>query len=154
MASEFVKHARPGDQFAFSVIGAEASPAELLSSSQVLDRLQGLSSNTNERIYDALLAAARRLDPPQFGDAVVLFGHHEDTGSETPASDLQNLMVKNGVRFFAVSFANPLPPGFDPRKPVPKGSLSKLQLLTSETGFFFSFHPIAALNMPGQLPLF
>jgi hypothetical protein len=154
MAAEFVKHARPGDRFAFSVIGAEASPAELLSSSQILDRLQGLSGKTNERIYDAVLAAARRLDPPQFGDAVVLFGHHEDSGSETPADDLQNLMVRNGVRFFAVSFANPLPPGFDLRKPVPKTSLSNLQRLTAETGFFFSFHPIAALNMPGQLPLF
>jgi hypothetical protein len=154
MAAEFVKHGRSGDRFAFSVIGAEASAVELLSSSEILERLQGLSGKTSERIYDALLAAARRLDPPQFGDAVVLFGHHEDTGSEATADDLQNLMAKNGVRFFAVSFANSLPPGFDLRKPVPKFSLSNLQLLTAETGFFFSFHPIAALNMPGQLPLF
>jgi hypothetical protein len=134
MTAEFLKHARPGDRFAFSVFGADAFHGELLSSSQVLDRLQGLSGKTNERIYDALLAAARRLDPPQFGDAVVLFGHHEDNGSEATADDLQSLMVKNGVRFFAVSFANPLPPGFDPRKPVPKSSLSSLQLLTAETG--------------------
>lgn len=153
-AAEFVKHARPGDRFTFSVIGADASPVGLLSSSEILERLQGLSGKTNERIYDALLAAGRRLDPPQFGDAVVLFGHHEDTGSEATADDLRNLMVKNAVRFFAVTFANPLPPGFDLRKPVPKSSLSNLQLLTAETGFFFSFHPIPALNMPGQLPLF
>lgn len=154
MAAKFVKHARPGDRFTFSVVGAEASPAELLSSSQMLERLQELSGKTNERIYDALVAAARRLDPPQFGDAVVLFGHHEDTGSETSADDLQNLMRKNGVRFFAVSFANSLPSSFDVRKPAPKNSLSSLQLLTAQTGFFFSFHTIAALNMPGQLPLF
>lgn len=154
MAAEFVQHARPGDRFLFSVIGADTPPAELLSPSEVAARLQELAGQTNERIYDALLAAARRLDPPQFGDAIVLFGHHEDTGSETTAEDLQNLIAKNGVRFFAVSFANPLPPGFDIRKPVQKTSLSKLQLLSSQTGLFFSFHPVASLNMPGQLPLF
>lgn len=154
MAAEFVRHARPGDRFVFSVIGADASPAELLSSSEVAERLQGLGNKTSEKIYDALLAAAKSLDPPQFGDAVILFGHPEDTGSETSADDLQRLIVKNRVRFFAVSFSNPLPPGFDVRKPVPMASLSKLQLLSTETGLFFSFHPVASLNMPGQLALF
>jgi len=36
----------------------------------------------DRKVYDALFAAAKRLDPPQFGDTLVLFGHMYDVAAK------------------------------------------------------------------------
>jgi hypothetical protein len=164
MAASFVGHARSKDRFAFLVIGAEGTAASLLSFDDVAERLQQLAGSrpaateANERIYDALLTAVNRLDPPQFGDAIFLFGHHEDFGSATAPDHVLDLILKNRLRFYGMSFADPLaklPPGFDLNKPLPKSfGRSKLELLSAETGYFFSFHAVHNLKIQGQMQLF
>jgi hypothetical protein len=164
MAARFAEHARPKDLFAFLVIGAEGTAASLLSSGEVADRLRELagsrpaSSEGSEKIYDAVLAAVNRLDPPQFGDAIFLFGHHEDFGSTADPDHVLDAVLRSRLRFYGMSFADrlaKLPPGFDLNKPLPKGfGRSKLEVLSAETGYFFSFHNVRSLNYPGQMPLF
>jgi hypothetical protein len=163
MAAQLVSHARPEDRFVFYVIGGQGTTDKLLSSSEISEHIEELrhrrpAVDANEKIYDTILAAAKRLDPPQFGDAIFLFGHHEDSGSNTSADYLLERILKNRVRFFAISFADKLaklPPGFNLNKPLPKEfGRSTLETASAETGYFFSFHPVRALQMPGQLPLF
>jgi hypothetical protein len=164
MAASFVEHARPKDQFAFLVIGAGGTSDSLMFSDDVAERLRKLAGSrpaateANERIYDAILAAINRLDPPQFGDAIFLFGHHEDFGSAAAPDHVLELIQRNKLRFYGMSFADrlaKLPPGFDLNKPLPKGfGPSKLEDLSYETGYFFSFNAIHDLNYPGQMPLF
>jgi len=164
MAASFAEHARPRDQFAFLVIAAQGTVDSFLSSGDTAERLRKLTGSrpaateANERIYDALLAAAKRLDPPQFGDAIFLFGHHEDFGSATTSDEVLRLILKNRLRFYGMSFADrlaKLPKGFDLNKPLPKGfDRSNLELLSAETGYFFSFHSAQSVNYPGQMPLF
>ncbi|MBZ5719830.1 MAG: hypothetical protein LAO03_05565 [Acidobacteriia bacterium] len=156
MAASFVGHARSKDQFAFLVIGAEGTADSFLSFDDVAGRLQKMTSSrpaateANERIYDSVLDAAHRLNPPQFGDAIFLFGHNQDSGSAASADQILDLVVKNRMRFYGMSFADPLA-----NKPLPKGSgRSKLESLSAETGYFFSFHAAHNLNQPGQMTLF
>jgi hypothetical protein len=163
MAASFLEHARPQDQFAFLVISADGTVNAPSSSSDVAERLRKLerarpaTTEPNERIYDALLAAVNRLNPPQFGDAIFLFGHDGDLGSNTAADRVFDLILRNRLRFYGLSFADPLaklPPGFDLNKPLPKDlGPSKLALLSAETGYFFSFHAVRSVNYPGQKPL-
>src|SRR5579862_1217884 len=163
-AASFVENARPKDLFSFLVIGAKGTEGALLSSGEVEERLRQLagsrpaSSEGSERIYDAVLAAVNRLAPPQFGDAIFLFGHHEDIGSTTNADHVRDVVLRNRMRFYGISFADrlaKLPPGHDLNKPLPKGfGRSNLELLSAETGYFFSFHDVRSLNYPGQMPLF
>ncbi len=163
-AASFVENARPKDQFAFLVIGAKGTEGSLLSSGEVEERLRQLagsrpaSSEGGERIYDAVLAAVNRLTPAQFGDAIFLFGHHEDIGSTANPDYVLDVVLTNRLRFYGISFADrlaKLPPGYDLNKPLPKGfGQSKLELLSAETGYFFSFHNVRSLNYPGQMPLF
>lgn len=164
MAARFVEHARPNDRFAFLVIGAESTATSLLSSGEVVDRLRALAgsrpapSEGSEKIYDSVLAAVNRLNPPQFGDAIFLFGHQEDFGSTANADHVLDAVMRGRLRFYGMSFADrfaKLPAGRDPNKPLPKGfGRSKLETLSAETGYFFSFHDVRSLNYPGQIPLF
>jgi hypothetical protein len=165
MAAKLVQHARPDDRFALLFVGIESPASAFLSSGEVVKELQKLSSSrpvvteSGERIYDALLAAANRLNPPQFGDALFLFGHPEDSGSKSGPDEVMELVLKNRLRFYAVSFSSPLrgklPPGFDLNKPLPASVVRpKLTKMTAATGYSFSFHSIESLNYPGQIPLF
>ena len=163
MAASFVGHARPKDQFALLVISAEGTAASFLSPDDVAGRLHKLAdsrpaaTDANERIYDTLLAAAKRLEPPQFGDAIFLFGHHEDFGSTATPGHVLELIQRNELRFYGMSFADrlaKLPPDFDLNKPLPKGfGPSKLEDLSYETGYFFSFHAVHDLKLQGQMSL-
>lgn len=156
MALSFVGNARPKDQFSFFTIGAEYPDASFLSSEELTERLQKLTgARTNEKIYDALMVAVNRLSPPQFGDAIFLFGHHEDVGSVATFDQIRELILKNKLRFYGMSFADPLrklPPGFDLNKPTGL-RLSRLESLSAETGYFFSLHAVHNVNQPGQMSL-
>src|SRR5260370_33011970 len=79
MGVKFVRHARPGDRFVFLVVGTEVSTGAYLSPTEAEEQLIKLgfirppSPDSSERIYDALFTAAKRLDPPNFGDVIFLF---------------------------------------------------------------------------------
>jgi hypothetical protein len=165
MAAKLVQHARPDDRFALLIVGIESPASAFLSSGEVVEELQKLSASrpgameSGERIYDSLLAAANRLNPPQFGDALFLFGHPEDSGSKSEPDEVMELILKNRLRFYAVSFSDPLrgkvPPGFDLNKALPASVVRpKLTKMTAATGYIFSFHSVQALKIPGQVPLF
>lgn len=163
MAAKLVSHARSDDQFAFFVIGGHGTTDQLLSSSEISERIEGLRSgrpaaDANEKVNDAIMDAAKRFDPPRFGDTIFLFGHHEDYDSNTSPDDLVERILRSRLRFFAISFGDKLaklPRGFDLNKPLPKGfGRSELEIASAETGYFFSFHPVQQLQMRGQMPLF
>jgi len=158
-AQSFTQHARPTDRFALFVIGADSAEHPFLTSEEVALRVKNLErSKGPEKTYDALRGALNILDVTEFGDTILLIGHDEDFGSATAFGDLRELMLKRSVRFYGVSFADnlaKLPPGFDLNKPLPTGSgPSKLASLSSETGYFFSFHAVHNLKLAGQEPLF
>jgi hypothetical protein len=162
MAQSFVENARPEDQFAFVVVGAEGTAAAFLSPDDVTSQLRKLaasrpvSADATEKNFDAILAAANRLDPPQFGDAIFLFGHSVDAGSTADYDHVLELVQKNSLRFYGMSFADSLPKlpsGSDLNKPQ-RFERSELEMLSAATGYYFSFHTARALNQPRQLPLF
>lgn len=145
-SGELVKNVRPGDQFALFVIGTDAAVPVLLSSAEVAEKLDGLASKPNDRVYDALLSAARRFDPPQFGDAIILIGHHEDFGREASPDDLLDLILKNKLRFHGIAFVDipaKLPLGTDLNKPLSNGfGRSKLEISSAQrVGIFSDFVP-------------
>jgi hypothetical protein len=95
------------------------------------------------------------LSPPRFGDAIFLFGHPEDSGSAASLDQLRELVLKNGLRFYGMSFTDPLegklPPGFDLNQRLPAGvGPPKLTELNLATGYFFSFHSVKVLAMPAM----
>jgi len=164
MANSLSKHARPQDRFAFFLVGVDSPAGPLLSPGDAQKRVREVASSRpdaadgSERIYDALLVAAKRLDPPEFGDAIFLFGHPEDSGSKATPEQVQELILKNGLRFYAMSFTDPLrgklPPGFDLNKPLPANvGQEQADKISHSTGYFFSFHSVGALKMPGQTAL-
>jgi hypothetical protein len=165
MAAKFVSHARPDDKFVFLIVGADVATDAYLSPAEVEEQLRRLASSrppspdSSERIYDVLFTAANRLDPPKFGDVLFLFGHHEDVGSKTDPDQLLELILKNKLRFFGMSFSDPLrgklPQGFDPNKPLPASIVpSKLEKMAVATGNYFSFHPAQILNNPRQMQIY
>jgi hypothetical protein len=164
-AISLIERARPEDKFSLFVVGGDPPGGLLLSSSEVQERLKKLAVSRpdapdgTERIYDALLLMAKHLDPPEFGDAIFLFGHPEDSGSNTNPKQVQELILRNRLRFYAVSFTDMLRGkvrrGFDLNKPVPANvGTEKIDQISHATGYFVSFHSVQALNFPGQMALF
>jgi hypothetical protein len=164
MAVSLTGHARPEDKFALFLVGVDVPPGSLLAPSEVQERLKALASSRpdapdgSEKIYDALLLAAKRLDPPEFGDAIFLFGHPDDSGSNANPEEVQELILSNRLRFYAMSFTDPLrgkvPRGFDLNKPLPANvGMEKADQISHATGYFFSFHSLQSLNIPGQITL-
>jgi hypothetical protein len=163
MALSLIENARAIDRFALFLVGVDAPAGPLLPLGDVHAQLREMGSSrpvtdANERIYDALLGAAKGLDPPEFGDAVFLFGHPDDLGSKATAEQVEELILRNRVRFYAMSFADPLrgklPPGFDPNKPLPKSAIpGGADDISHATGYFFSYHSVEALKFPGQIPV-
>jgi hypothetical protein len=163
MAGMFLKHARADDQFVLIVIGGAPITGSFLSATEVTARVQALANarpigEQDERIYDALQEAVGRLNPVKFGDTIFLLGHHKDSGSKTTIDEIQSLILKKGLRFLAVSFADKLaalPAGTDLNKPLPKEfRRSELETLSANTGYYFSFHAVRSLGMQGQTALF
>ena len=165
MAADLVGHARPFDTFALLLVGMESATQSLLSPAEVREQLRELWSSrpprtdSTERVYDALFAAAKRLDPPQFGDTLVLFGHMYDVGSKTDPDRLLGLVMRSKLRIIGIDFSDPLPtslpPGFDPNNIPPESSApKKLGEMTAETGYYFSYDAMEGLNRPGQMRLF
>jgi hypothetical protein len=165
MAAELLDHARPGDSIFLVILGTDIVPGQISAAGPVKDQLTKLSSSRpqasgpDERIYDALLVAAKQLEPTEFGDVIFLFGHHEDFGSKADPDQIQELMLKKNLRFFGMSFADPLsgklPPGFDPNKPLPPElGPKKLEKMSNATGNYFSFHSAQVLNHPGQMQIY
>ncbi len=165
MAVSLMEHARPEDKIALFLIGVDIPAGSFLAASEVRARLQALASSRpkapddSERIYDALLLAAQHLDPPEFGDSIFLFGHPDDSGSKANPEQVQELILRNRLRFYGMSFTDPLrgklPPGFDLNKPLPANvGMEKTDQISHATGYFFSFHSVQALNIPGQISLF
>ena len=164
MAVSLIEHARPEDKFSLSIVGGDLPGGSLLPSSAVQERLKKLAVSRpdapdgTERIYDALLLMAKHLDPPEFGDTIFLFGHPEDSGSNASPKQVQEIILRNRLRFYAVSFTDmrgKVPPGFDLNKPMPANAgIERIDQISHATGYFVSFHSPQALNFPGQIPLF
>jgi hypothetical protein len=165
MATSFVTNARSEDRFALSFVGMDDATDSLLSSSEVAERLRNLSSarpattGSSGKVYDTLFAAVNRLSPPEFGDALFLFGRPEDSGSKVDPDHLRELILKNRLRLYGVSFSDPiseqLPRGFNPNKPLPATVvIPKLDDMCAATGYFFSYHSVKSIMFPGQIPLF
>jgi hypothetical protein len=164
MAVSLIENARPLDRFMLVLVGVDTPAGPLLPSEDLQAQLRGIASSRpatvdeSERIYDTLLAAAKRFGPPEFGDVIFLFGHPNDLGSKASGEQLEELLLKNRLRFYAMSFTDPLrgklPPGFDLNKPLPKDIGQKqADKISHATGYFFSFHSVDALKIPGQRAL-
>jgi hypothetical protein len=163
MAVSLIKNASALDRFALLLVGVDLSPQTLLPHGDAEAQLKKMGSSrpvtdSNERIYDALLAAANRFSPPEFGDAIFLFGHPDDSGSKATADQVEELILRNHLRFYAVSFTDPLrgklPPGFDLNKPLPANvDQERIDKISHATGYFFSYHAVEALKLSGQLTL-
>jgi len=148
MAARLVEGGRPGDRFLLFIEGIDNEASSFLSPDEVDRQLRGLvfarpaSVDSSERAYDALLNAAQRFDPPAFGDALILFGHPEDVGSKADPDQVLQVILKRALRFYGFSFRDPL------------GGYAKLDQLSHETGYYFSFHSLLSLNQPRQMSLY
>jgi hypothetical protein len=165
MAAQLLRRARPTDTFYLFFVGIDNTTASPLTSGEAEEKTQEAASTRppvtllGERVYDTLSAAANRLSPPRFGDVLFLFGHPDDSSSKADSEQVMSLILKNGLRFYGISFSDPLtgklPPGFNLNHPLPAGmGPPKLAKMTATTGYPFSFHSVVSLNMPGQMRLF
>jgi len=154
MAAYVAKQGPPEDRFVLALVGSDGA-AKDFNPEETIDQLRSWessrpASNGDARLYDILISAAQRLDPSRFGDTIFLFGHPEDSGSKASAEELRDLLLKNGIRLFGLSFADPLrgkfPKGFDPNKPLPHGTFPELTDVSRATGSFVSFHTPDALR--------
>ena len=102
-------YARSTDKFAVVFVGAAVPTNEFLLHSAtkgLLGKLRNArppSTDSGTRIYDAILEAARCLEPSQFGDMVILDGRVVDSGSKTALGDLVKVFMKNRIRFIGFS---------------------------------------------------
>lgn len=164
MAATLIENGRKLDRFAIHLVGVDASFGPFLPLGDMQAKLREMASSRpeavdgSERIYDALFAAAKLLDPPEFGDTIFMFGHPDDLGSQATPERVLEIILTNRLRFYAMSFTDPLrgriPPGFDLNKPLPKNALpGGADNISHATGYFFSYHSVESLKFPGQITL-
>ncbi len=148
VAANFIEHARPQDSLSVFLASVDVAPEKVASPSTTAERLRRLmfshpsASDSTERNYDALLATAASMQPPHFGDTLMLFDHAEDTGSSTNSDRLQGLILKNRMRFIVLSFST-----------ATLGKSPRLDAVTRDTGYFIGYHDALSLNQPGQIVL-
>jgi hypothetical protein len=156
MAAALVKNGRLPDRFSLYLVGVDSSFGPFRPMAEVQAKLREAASSRpeaveeSERIYDSLFAASKSLDPPEFGDTIFLFGHPDDSGSQATLGRVQGIILRNRLRFYAMSFGklSPLP---DPNRPLPKGSNpAGVENTARATGYFFSYHYVENLKFPGQ----
>jgi hypothetical protein len=145
MAARLVEHARP--------------PSEARERLRTLGSSRSAVPDSGEKVYDTLLAAAGGFNPPQFGDALFLFGHSEDSGSKADVDQLLEMILKNRLRFYGLSFTDPLqgklPAGYNPNNPLPANvRIPRLVDVGMASGYNVYFHSVRVLNLPGQTALF
>jgi hypothetical protein len=163
MAARFVHNARPNDKFILLLEGADSGAARVLTPDEVNRQLSNLRNvrpvpaGSDEPLFDVLQSATQRLDPPAFGDAMVLFGHPEDGGSKTDPGQLQQIVLKHGLRLFGFSYRDPLEGKLtleNINKPLPPNLRalvdSKFDDMSHQTGYFLSYRSIRSVKQPGQ----
>jgi len=152
LAISLVGHGRKEDQFALFVANAAPPGLDFQTPDATVDLLQRLKKSRpsgigKDDMTEVLLTAAKKLDPPKFGDTLFLFGRAEHSGNSAEFEELRTLLLKNRVRFFGESFTNPLkgnvPPGWNPNTPLPATyRRPELDQLSSETGYPMSYHQL------------
>jgi hypothetical protein len=109
-AKRLLQFARGVDRFGFVLVGGDAethgfvSPGEAKRYLGRLRTARPATAGTEAKFYDALLTAAKSLDPPRFGDVIILFGRSEDSGSKTAVADLRQMFLKQRLRFYGLTF--------------------------------------------------
>jgi hypothetical protein len=109
-AKRLLEFARSIDRFGFVLVGGDAATHGFVSPGEAkryLGRLRAArpaTADAEAKIYDALLTAAKSLDPLQFGDVIIFFGRGEDSGSKTAVADLRQLFLKQRLRFYGLTF--------------------------------------------------
>lgn len=148
LAANFIEHARPQDALFVFLAGVDVEPERVASPSATAERLRRLMfshppvSDATERNYDALLTTAISMQPPHFGDTLILFGHAEDAGSSASAVKLEDVILSNRMRFIVMSFST-----------ATLGKSPRLDPVARETGYFIDYHDTLSLNQPGQIVL-
>jgi hypothetical protein len=109
-AKRLLEFARSIDTFGFVLVGGDAATHGFISPGEAQKYLRRLGTarpatrDAEAKIYDALLTAAKSLDPPQFGDVIIFFGRGEDSGSKTAVTDLRQMFLKQRLRFYGLTF--------------------------------------------------
>jgi hypothetical protein len=156
----FLAHARDNDEFALVFVSSHGEPKPFQSVAKIRALLRESASRANQPrsmpgTLAALQYAAELFEPPKFGDTLFLFGHDAETGSVAEHDQVRDLMLKNGIRFLALSLADPLaklPRGTDLNKPLPAPfGPSKLAMLGIVTGGGFSYTSMKVLASRNQV---
>lgn len=111
-ALEFVNSLPSGTQLALSTFATNVEETTAMSSDthQVLALLNKVSANSKSKnrmgrrtaLYDSIMAALKRLDPPQAGDAIVVITDGGENASKTRHSQVVDaLHAQSSVRLFA-----------------------------------------------------
>jgi len=122
-AIEFVNSVPSGTQLSLLTFATNVEERAAMSSDphEVVALLNNISVNSKIKngegrrtaLYDGILEALKRLDPPQAGDAVVVVTDGGENASKTRHAELVTaLRAQSGVRLFAWLIPN-WPPGVD-----------------------------------------
>jgi Mg-chelatase subunit ChlD len=142
-ALEFASSASPGTRLSLITFADDVKERVGLS----LDRHEMLgwlnSSQANNRklmrgrtaLYEAILAAAKELDPPQPGDAIFVITDGEENASQVTSSQVMNILREKlaGIRLFSFLLPGSVPES--PESPFEE-SRKRLREMISESGGF------------------
>jgi von Willebrand factor type A domain len=79
-------------------------------------------------LFDAVAAAAKMLEPARSGDAIYAITDAGDNSSHATRSDIENLLLRSGVRLFLFLFSEP--------SPLTEEGMTSAVALARETGGF------------------
>ncbi len=165
LAQSLLGNGRAADRFSLSLVEAANPDGSFMASEELKGKLRDMAgsrpdaTDNSEKTYDSLVDAAKRFDPPAFGDTIFLFGNPDDSGSQASLEQAEESILRNRLRFYALSFTNPLagklPNNFDLNKPLPKNAIpGGADDIAHATGYFFSYHQVEVLRrFPDQIRL-